>query len=146
MKLGELVQKKNTGLQTISSEDTVHEAVKKLCAFNIGALPVEDSSAKVVGIISERDVLRLCARESCEAGLSHKIADVMTTNLVIGVPDDDVTYAMRVMTEKKIRHLPIMDNGHMVSIITLGDLVKAQSEVRETEVRFLRDYVAGATA
>ncbi len=145
MKVGELSQTKSPALETISPDSTVHQAIKKLVQHNIGALPVVGAENRLVGILTERDVLRLCARDDCHNALAQAVGDVMTTDLVIGVPDDDVTYVMRVMTERRIRHLPILEGGMLVGIVSIGDVVKAQYEQKETEVRFLRDYLAGAT-
>ncbi|MFT4569723.1 MAG: CBS domain-containing protein [Hyphomicrobiaceae bacterium] len=146
MKVGDISNAKTVTLETISPENTVHDAIKILAAHNFGALPVVGDEGRLIGIISERDILRLCANDDCGAALARAVGDVMTTNLVIGVPDDDITYVMQVMTERHIRHLPILDNGVLVGIVSIGDVVKAQYEQKETEVRFLRDYLSGATA
>lgn len=146
MKVGEISGEKGGSLYTITPERTVHEAIKRLCEYNIGALPVVSASGDLVGIISERDVLRLCARDDCDRALSRRVEDVMTSEVVIGVPSDDLSYVMRVMTDRRIRHLPIVDEGRLSAMISIGDVVKAQYEVTETEVRYLRDYVGGATA
>lgn len=147
MKVGDLSQAKDIPLATIGPDQTVHEAIQKLAALNIGALPVVGIEDRLIGIITERDVLQLCASaDAASAALQRKVGDVMTTDLVIGVPDDDITYVMQVMTERRIRHLPILDSGTLVGIVSIGDVVKAQYEQKETEIRFLRDYLSGATA
>jgi CBS domain-containing protein len=146
MKVKEISGEKGGSLYTITPERTVHEAIKRLCDFNIGALPVVSSSGELVGILSERDVLRLCARDDCRAVLGRKVEEIMTRDVVIGVPNDDVNYVMRVMTDRRIRHLPIVEDGQLAAMISIGDVVKAQYEAQEIEVRYLRDYVGGATA
>jgi len=133
-------------LQTISPEQTVHEAIQQLCRYNIGALPVLDVEGTLVGIISERDVLRLCSRDDCPEALRLKVRDVMTRDLVISVLDDSLDYVMRVMTDRRVRHLPVLEDRRLVAIVSIGDLVKAQYEEKETEIRYLRDYMQGALA
>lgn len=143
MKIHEITKHSNVAIQTIGPEKTVHSAARKLVEYNIGALPVCDDTGELIGIISERDILRLCAGEEPKAAMEQKVAAVMTRNLVTSAPDDDVEHAMRVMTERRIRHLPILENDHLVNIISIGDLVKSKLEGAATEIRFLRDYVAG---
>ena len=136
---------KERPLRTISPTETVQDAIAVLCKFNIGALPVCDTGQELVGIITERDVLRLCAGPDTQAALRQKVAAVMTRNLIICVPDDSIENAMHVMTEKRIRHLPIIRERKLVGILSIGDLVKAKLDESDAEIRFLRDYVAGGT-
>jgi len=144
MKIRDIHKSTPVHLQTISPERTVHDAIQQLCRFNIGALPVVDAEGALVGILTERDVLRLCARDDCQSALRTPVRDAMSKDLVIGVADDTVEYVMRVMTERRIRHLPVLEDKRLIDIISIGDVVKAQYEEKETEVRFLRDYMAGA--
>jgi CBS domain-containing protein len=146
MKIRDIHKSQPVALQTISPEHTVHEAIQLLCRCNIGALPVLDIEGTLVGIISERDVLRLCSRDDAAAALSQKVRDVMTRDLVISVLDDSVDYVMRVMTERRVRHLPVLEDRRLVAIVSIGDVVKAQYEEKETEIRYLRDYMQGALA
>jgi CBS domain-containing protein len=144
MKIRDIRKTTPVPLQVISPDSTVHEAIQQLCRFNIGALPVVEGDGTLVGIISERDVLRLCSRDDYDRTLTLKVGDVMTRDLVIGVLEDGVDYVMHVMTERRIRHLPVLEQRRLVAIVSIGDVVKAQYEERETEVRFLRDYMQGA--
>jgi CBS domain-containing protein len=146
MKIRDLRKSSPVGLQTISPDNTVHEAIQQLCRFNIGALPVIDSDGTLVGIVSERDVLRLCSRDDYDRSLTLRVRDVMTRDLVISVLDDSLDYCMRVMTERRVRHLPVLEDRRLVAIVSIGDVVKAQYDERETEVRYLRDYMQGALA
>jgi CBS domain-containing protein len=146
MKIRDLRKTSPVGLQTIAPDNTVHEAIQQLCRFNIGALPVVDADGTLVGILSERDVLRLCSRDDYDRSLTLRVRDVMTRDLVISVLDDSLDYCMRVMTERRVRHLPVLEDRRLVAIVSIGDVVKAQYDERETEVRFLRDYMQGALA
>jgi CBS domain-containing protein len=146
MKIRDLRKSSPVSLQTISPDHTVHEAIQVLCRCNIGALPVVDADETLVGIVSERDVLRLCSRDDCASALTLKVRDVMTRDLVVGVLDDSVDYVMRVMTDRRVRHLPVLEGRRLVAIVSIGDVVKAQYDEKETEARFLRDYMQGALA
>lgn len=143
MKIGEIRKRAGNELQTISAGATVRAAVEKLVEYNIGALPVCDESGELVGIISERDILRCVAAKDSQAALLQKVAAIMTRNLVVSDPTNDVEYAMHVMTNKRIRHLPILVDDKLVDILSIGDVVKAKLDVTDTENRFLRDYVTG---
>ena len=142
MKVGAITKLEDIELQTISPERSVQDAVARLVEHNIGALPVCADDGRLVGIITERDVLRLVADRPVPDAVTSSVADAMTRELVIGVPDDDIEYVMRVMTEHRIRHLPILDGKRLAGIISIGDVVKAKMEESTTELRFLRDYVA----
>ncbi len=141
MKVRDIAKLNEIELQTISPERSVQEAVARLVEHNIGALPVCDDEGRLAGIITERDVLRLVAGESVAEAMGKTVGEVMTRELVIGVPDDDIEYVMRVMTEHRIRHFPVLDGERLAGIISIGDVVKAKMEESTTELRFLRDYV-----
>ena len=142
MKVSDIV--KERPLSTIAPDKTVQEAIRILNQHNIGALPVCDEKGELAGIITERDVLRLCDGGDVAKGLQQKVSAVMTKNLIICVPDDSIENAMRVMTNKRIRHLPIIGEGRrLVGILSIGDIVKAKLDDASTEIRFLRDYVTG---
>jgi CBS domain-containing protein len=130
-------------LQTIDPASTVKQAVDLLNQHNIGALPVCDAGGRLVGIITERDVLRLCGSDGIAGLDTHMVSEVMTPSPLVGVPDDTVAYVMRIMTEHRIRHLPVMDGGRLVGITSIGDVVKAQLEETNAEVSYLREYVGG---
>ena len=145
MKVSEIV--KERPLRTISPDKTVQEAIKVLNEHNIGALPVCNEKGELAGIITERDVLRLCDGADpavITRALQQKVSAVMTKNLIICVPDDSIENAMHVMTNKRIRHLPIIgESRRLVGILSIGDIVKAKLDDASTEIRFLRDYVTG---
>ena len=142
MKVSEIV--KERPVRTIDPSKTVHDAIRTLCEYNIGALPVCEGDGEVLGIITERDVLRVCAGASCQDALNRRIDEVMTRNLIICVPHDSIENAMHVMTQKRIRHLPILDGRKLVGMLSIGDVVKAKLDDASAEIRFLRDYMAGS--
>ena len=120
MKIKELLKNKRRPIVTISPDQTVNDAIKKLVFNRIGALPVCDVKGALVGIISERDLLRECSY--CTGDFTRtKIKEVMTREVAVGIPDDNVDYVMNTMTQKGIRHLPIMDGPDLVGMISSRD-------------------------
>jgi CBS domain-containing protein len=142
MKVCDIV--KERPLRTITPDKTVQEAIKVLNDHNIGALPVCNAKGELAGIITERDILRLLGKPDYARALQQKVEAVMTKNLIICVLDDSVENAMHVMTNNRIRHLPIIQETRLVGILSIGDVVKAKLDDASSEVRFLRDYVTGA--
>jgi CBS domain-containing protein len=140
MKIRDILRHKGTTVVTIRPQATIHDAMTILVAHHIGSLVVTNDHDKIVGIITERDILRECAARS-EQVKETPVRQVMTTNLIIGVPDDDIGYVMGIMTNNRIRHLPIIDGEHLEGLISIGDVVKAQLEETEFENRYLKDYI-----
>ena len=141
MKVSDIVKERR--LITIAPTETVLEAIRTLNDHNIGALPVCEGGNKLIGIITERDILRVCGGNDCAAALERRVSEVMSTNLVICVGGDSIENAMHVMTARRIRHLPILDGQRLVGILSIGDVVKAKLDDADAEIRFLRDYVQG---
>jgi CBS domain-containing protein len=141
MRVCEIV--KERPLTTITPDKTVQDAINLLNQLNIGALPVCNERGELAGIITERDILRLLGKPDFARALQRKVADVMTKNLIICVPDDSIENAMHVMTNERIRHLPIIQERTLIGILSIGDVVKAKLDDASAEIRFLRDYVTG---
>jgi CBS domain-containing protein len=111
-----------------------------MVTHHIGSLIVLDDQGQVIGIITERDILRECTARS-EQVKTILVQQVMTKDLIISVPADEVGCVMGVMTQNRIRHLPILDGGRLKGLISIGDVVKAQLEATESENRYLREYI-----
>jgi len=139
MKVREILAVKGEHVHTIEPDLTILDAVAMLVEHGIGALLVRDAGG-VAGIISERDVLRVCRDRSGTLG-RIRVADVMTRELIVCVPDDDIDYAMGIVTKNRVRHLPVMDGGRVAGMISIGDLVKARLDAAEYENRYLREYI-----
>jgi len=127
---------------TIGPNETVITAIKKLVENNIGAVLVCDVKDVILGILSERDVLKECSQRSRTIDRT-RVKDIMTKDLAIGTPEDDLDYVLDVMTQKGIRHLPIMVGPKLEGIISMRDIVQAQLEDSKATVRFLGDYISG---
>ena len=140
MKLRDILGVKGHHVYTVRPDQTVQDAVQILMQHRVGALLVEDAERRAVGIITERDVLRECVDRA--AKLSQvPVREAMTRDLIIGVPDDEIGYTMGIMTQNRIRHLPVMDGDHVAGMISIGDVVKATLDETEYENRYLKEYI-----
>jgi CBS domain-containing protein len=144
MTILEILGHKDRSVITIAPDRSVLDAVMTLVEHNIGGLVVV-SGEQPVGILTERDVLRLTARTP---GALHTIPveSAMTRSLVTATPTDDLRQAMALMTSRKIRHLPVLDAGQLVGIVSIGDLVNACRLLAEDENLHLKGYIQGAPA
>jgi CBS domain-containing protein len=124
MKLEHVVARKGRGVFTLSGDEFVSAALKLLADNNIGAVVVVDAVGAPVGILSERDLIRNAA--SGPLALDAPVRDLMSSPIVTGSPGDDVEAVLRTMTDRHFRHLPVVDEGKLVGVVSLGDLVKAQ--------------------
>ncbi|WP_404402853.1 CBS domain-containing protein [Pelagibacterium halotolerans] len=137
---GILAQKGHDAI-TVKASSTVGELVATLARHNIGAVLVVDDSGALSGIISERDVVRELARS--EEGLMAKpVAAIMTKNPQTCAPTDTLDSVMSKMTRGRFRHLPVMDNGKLIGVVSIGDVVKRKIEEAEQEAGALREYIA----
>ena len=136
------LEKKGRRLITISPDDTVEAAIRKLVDNKIGAMPVCDAKGNLIGIISERDLLKECAQRAKRINKTP-VKDIMTVDVVIGILEDDLDYVMDIMTQKGIRHLPIMDGPKLEGMVSIRDVVDIQLEKSKAEARFLNDYISG---
>ncbi len=144
MKVKELLAVKGRPVVTIGPNDSVRLAISRLVENNIGALPVCAPGGIIVGIITERDILQECSRIETSHDLdSSRVKDVMSRDVVIGVPEDDLDYAVSIMMQKGIRHLPILTGNRLAGMVSMRDVVEVQLEESKAQVRYLADYIAG---
>ncbi len=143
MKLFEILEEKGMTVYTARMEESVSVAIQKLVANNIGALAILNAEDKLVGIFSERDILRLISIiPSALAGF--KISDYMTRHVLSGHPEDDVDETQGKMHTNRIRHLPILDNEEkLIGMISQGDLVKARFDQVEFQNSQMEGLVTG---
>jgi CBS domain-containing protein len=140
MILREILQNKSGAVYSIAAHASLADVADKLVEHNVGSLVVCDRDGRLVGIITERDILRACA--SRHGRLEDKIVEHhMTTDLVLGSPQDDVETVMGLMTEHRIRHVPVLDDGGLVGMISIGDIVKSQYEQLTRENHYLMSYI-----
>lgn len=141
MKVRELLRDKGPMVFTLAPDQPVRAAVSMLATHNIGSVLIVEEGMPV-GILTERDILRLC-HEDGTGSFDRSIASVMTRDIIIGDLEDEVSDLLCVVTEKRIRHIPIMQEGRLAGLVSIGDLVKSQVSAQGAEIRYLRDYISG---
>ena len=139
MKISELIAGKR--VETISPSASIHDLVNALNVHHVGALVVSPDGKKIEGIVSERDVVRAMPGKLDQLIGMH-VRDLMTVEVVTCKSDATVSELMKIMTERRIRHIPVVDaNENLISIISIGDVVKEHISELDTERKALRDYV-----
>ena len=138
-----ILRNKGPAVATIRPDDTVGAAIEALVSRNIGALVASQDGEAVDGIISERDIVHALARHGV-ALLALSVADVMTRSVVTCDPTESVAELMAEMTNRRIRHLPVVRDGRLCGIVSIGDVVKNRLDEIEYEARSLRSFIAGA--
>jgi CBS domain-containing protein len=141
MNIASLLATKGPTVITIRPEQTIRDALLQLASHNIGALVVVDEAIRPVGIISERDIVRAAGRDESVFGVT--VSTIMTRQVIIGQPSDDLLAVGNTMTERRIRHLPVVDAGRLVGIVSIGDVVKAQRDQYQGEVDTLQNQLTG---
>ncbi|MBI3778668.1 MAG: CBS domain-containing protein [Gammaproteobacteria bacterium] len=139
--IGQLLDSKGHGVVSISPHDSVYHAIERLSEHGIGALVVIDNG-KLVGMISERDYARKVILQG-RSSKQTRVGEIMTTQLVCVGPDSDVDQCMALLTEKRIRHLPVLQDGKLVGIVSIGDLVKEMLSERDFTIKQLETYICG---
>jgi CBS domain-containing protein len=139
MKISTLLSTKSPNVYTIGPGHKVSAAVEMMAKRNIGALVVTNNAGRVVGIISERDIIRNSALREDIFDLA--VTDVMTREVIVGEPADDIMSVAHTMTEKRFRHLPIIDKNELVGIVSIGDVLKAQRDKFRGEIDTLETQI-----
>ena len=139
MLLKEIIQSKGDLVHGIGPQATLDDVVQTLVENNCGSLVVCDGD-RLAGIITERDILRVTAAKIGELH-TLRVTDFMTSNLITGTPDLDINEAMDMMTHNRIRHLPILDGGRLVGLVSIGDLVKSHRHALTVENHQLMTYI-----
>ncbi len=138
-----VIESKGRHVIVLDDEATVGEAVAKLVQNNIGSLPIVDQEGRLTGILSERDVLRLIHNRG-ESFSRLRVRDVMTRNPIVCAPHDEVDAVMGKMSERNIAKVPVVENGEVVGIVSVGDVVKLLFDKVHTENQHLLSYIHGA--
>jgi CBS domain-containing protein len=140
MKVLEILKAKGMKVVTASPDEPVRTLVRRLREERIGALVVVSEAGVPVGLVSERDVVYGVAVHG-ERTLSLRADELMTQELIGCAPDDSLKHVMTTMTVRRLRHLPVVDQGKLVGIVSIGDVVKHRLDEMELETNVLRDYV-----
>ena len=142
MTIGSILKQKKNEIYSVKGISKLCDAIDEMNNKNVGALLVKDKKDNISGIISERDIITKACSKHINTD-ETEVNDVMTAidKLIIGTVNDTISYAMHVMTNKKIRHLPIYDNEKLVGLISIGDVLKKVMDENEAEVRILKEYI-----
>lgn len=143
MTVARILAIKGRDVVTAQPHLTLREAADVLCRNRIGALVVADATRKVLGILSERDIVRAVSAGGGEA-LKDPVSKHMTSKVITATEDQPIETTMSVMTESRIRHLPVLSDGKLAGVVSIGDVVKIRLEAIETEHKALREYIASA--
>ena len=142
MTIAAVLGSKGYAVETIGADDRLFDAVRRLGEKRIGALPVVDGD-RIAGIMSERDVI-YCLRDHGPEVLDWPVARVMTAPAITADSQTDVLAALALMTQRRIRHLPVVDGGQIRGIVSIGDLVKHRMDRIEAEAEAMRTYIQSA--
>jgi CBS domain-containing protein len=139
--IGQILKTKTHGVSTARSDDTVHEIAKRLTQKKIGAVVIVGDGGKVSGIISERDIIRMIAEHGA-AALTMPVSVGMTRDVKTCARDCSLEEVMDSMTVGRFRHVPVIEDGALIGIISIGDVVKYHTAEVELEVSAMRGYLA----
>ncbi|MCV7424082.1 CBS domain-containing protein [Mycobacterium yunnanensis] len=139
MRIADVLRNKGAGVLTTSPDTVVRDLVSGLVKRNVGAMVVVGPDS-VVGIVSERDVVRMLHEHGVEA-LECRVADVMTTDVVTCTSEDTVDGLSALMTTHRVRHVPVVDDGRLAGIVSIGDVVKTRMEELQAEREQLAAYI-----
>jgi CBS domain-containing protein len=138
-RLSEILEEKGGDVLTIEADASVLEAVKRMVDANVGSLLVTDGG-DVTGIVTERDYLRRVTLEG-RTDREATVGEIMSAPLIVVTPETTVDECMALMTDRRIRHVPVVDGGRIVGVVSIGDLVKFKSKQQSFEIQYLTDYI-----
>lgn len=142
MKVKEILATKGSRVVTVAKDSSVIDAMSIFSANRVGSLLVVDKDSTILGIIGARDVLMAVVNHLDDIK-TLTVDKIMTTNLIVGMLDDNIDYIMSVMTENRIRHIPIIEGKELKGLVSIGDVVKSQLKETHVENKYLKDYIAG---
>jgi signal-transduction protein with cAMP-binding, CBS, and nucleotidyltransferase domain len=137
--VSEILDEKGAHVLRIESGESVFDAVKRMVESNVGSLLVT-VDGEIKGIITERDYLRRVALEG-RTDKETSVREIMSSPLVVVAAETTIDECMAVMTDRRIRHLPVVDGGEIVGVVSIGDLVKFKSKKQSFEIQYLNDYI-----
>lgn len=140
MKVSDILASKGSKVFTIFPNQTVKDAVQLMEAHNVGGLVVVNNAGEIQGIITERDLIRYAAKEN--PTFSTPVKFIMTSKVIIGVLQDDIDAVAHTMIEKRFRHLPVIEDGKLIGILSIGDVVKAQRDRYVGELQTLQIQIS----
>jgi len=141
----QILDGKGYKVHSIGPEATVFEALEKMAEYNVGALPVVDSEGRLVGIFSERDYARKVILQG-KASKNVPVSEIMSTKILYVTPETSNWQCMALLTDKRVRHLPVMDGEQLVGFISIGDVVKSIMDEQRFHIEQLEQYITGSSS
>ncbi len=142
MKVKDILAVKGSRVITVHQDNTVIEAIALFFANRVGSLIVVDENDDIKGILAPNDVLKAVHNDL--DNIRHTmVSRFMSSNLIVAKLDDDIDYLQAVMTENRVRHIPIIEKGRLQGLVSIGDVVKAQLKKRDVENQYLKEYIEG---
>ncbi len=142
MKVKDILQVKGTRVVTTNENSLLVDVMAIFFANKVGSLLVVDNFDNILGIVAPNDVLN-AVHTNLDRVPEMRVNEVMIKELIVATPEDDVDYIQNIMTENRVRHIPILDDGALVGLVSIGDVVKAQMKEKHVENRYLKDYIEG---
>lgn len=143
MHVSTIIGEKGNAVYTVEPGQMISDTIELLCNRKIGAAVVVENGQTVCGVISERDIIR-GLRKDGSSMMSRPVSDYMTSDVITVSPSDSVDHLMGLFTRRRIRHLPVLDNGRLSGVISIGDVVKFRLAEVESEANALKSYIANA--
>ncbi len=143
MTVARILAEKGREVFTTQPHRTLKEVVELLAARGVGAVVVADASMSVLGILSERDVVRVIAQHGA-AALDEQVSRYMTPKVTTVTRDSTIDHVMQTMTEGRFRHVPVVEDGRLIGIVSIGDVVKRHVNAIDSERQALREYITAA--
>lgn len=140
--VSDILRAKGRTVHTVQAHETVYEAVRKMVQHNIGALVVVGEDGRLSGLITEREYLRRIVLEG-RTSKTTAVGELMIHDVVHVSPDESLDRCMRFMTEHRVRHLPVVENGELVGLVSIGDVVKHESSQARSSIAQLTQYIQG---
>jgi CBS domain-containing protein len=137
--VSDILKGKQGTLLTIASDESVFDMVKQMVDANVGSLLVT-VNGRIEGIVTERDYLRRVTLEG-RTDKDTPVSEIMTSPLIVVTPDTPVDECMAIMTDRRIRHMPVVEDGEVMGMVSIGDLVKFQSAQQDFKIQYLTDYI-----
>lgn len=138
-RVSDIIGGKRRDVLTIESDASVYDAVKRMVERNVGSLLVT-VNGRIEGIVTERDYLRRVTLEG-RNDRETPVAEIMSSSLIVVTPETSVDECMSVMTDHRIRHVPVVDDGEIVAVVSIGDVVKFKSSQQSYQIQYLTDYI-----
>ncbi len=143
MRVNDFLSANPKRLITVRESAEILEAMRLLIEHRISCLLIADDEGRLNGIVSDKDIFSVAYERHCDFA-EMRVSDVMTSDVIVGVKSDDLSYIAGLMTKNRIRHVPIVEGDELIGLVSIGDVVKSQMAGIEVENRYLKQYINGS--